>query len=430
MLKRLRLIDFKSFADAEVAVAPFTVLVGANASGKSNFLDAIRFLQDTGSDADFGTLLDGEEISGRAPFWSGLRGGAREAARFGTTAFALEAIWDGIHPDDEAFPGPGASPLPPVAVRHRIACETIPAPKLSFEALGPAVGPWAFETGDVTLDDIDLRVPTHGLPGRRPHGSARWTRDLSILWAILGSQDAGSPRVSREVVDYAHAVSEVRKLVFSIEPVPEEMRRYGKLPTARGSSESPIGPHGWNVSGALARMCRDAGAKQDIVEWLREICAPELEDLDFIEVPELGDVMAVLVEAGGRRITARSLSDGTLRFLGILLALRAAEPRSIVLLEDLETGLHPTRIGLLVQYIDQAVRERGIQVLASTHSPTALQWLPEATLRDAVLFARVPENPGTVMRRLGDLPHFDQILGRSQADIGALFATGWLERDL
>jgi AAA15 family ATPase/GTPase len=41
MLKRIRLIDFKSFVDEEVEVAPLTLLVGANASGKSNFLESL-----------------------------------------------------------------------------------------------------------------------------------------------------------------------------------------------------------------------------------------------------------------------------------------------------------------------------------------------------------------------------------------------------
>ena len=42
MLRRLRLVDFKSFADEAVELAPLTLLVGANASGKSNCLDALH----------------------------------------------------------------------------------------------------------------------------------------------------------------------------------------------------------------------------------------------------------------------------------------------------------------------------------------------------------------------------------------------------
>ncbi|MFH0901711.1 MAG: AAA family ATPase [Pseudomonadota bacterium] len=45
MLTRLHLIDFKSFADQAISLGRTTLLVGVNAAGKSNFLDALRFLQ-------------------------------------------------------------------------------------------------------------------------------------------------------------------------------------------------------------------------------------------------------------------------------------------------------------------------------------------------------------------------------------------------
>ncbi len=44
MLKRIHLVDFKSFVGEEVELAPLTMLEGANGSGKSNFLDALWFL--------------------------------------------------------------------------------------------------------------------------------------------------------------------------------------------------------------------------------------------------------------------------------------------------------------------------------------------------------------------------------------------------
>jgi len=45
MLERLRLTDFKSFVDEEAELAPLTLLVGANASGKSNFLVPVHALR-------------------------------------------------------------------------------------------------------------------------------------------------------------------------------------------------------------------------------------------------------------------------------------------------------------------------------------------------------------------------------------------------
>ena len=48
MITSLRLVDFKNFADETLRLGPFTVLVGANASGKSNIRDAFRILHGIG----------------------------------------------------------------------------------------------------------------------------------------------------------------------------------------------------------------------------------------------------------------------------------------------------------------------------------------------------------------------------------------------
>jgi predicted ATPase len=336
MLERLRLTDWKSFVDEEVELAPLTLLVGANASGKSNFLDAIRFihltveLYLTAADA-----LDGEKSS-RVGRWEGLRGGSGEAARVGTTRFAIDSTWR-----------------------------------------------------------------TAGAETYELH-AACWTSPRVLM-------EPGSPWERPE------------HHIHFLDIQPRRMRGYGK----RGS---PLGEDGSNISGVLAELCDDPAEKQAIVDWLRELCAPEIVDLDFIEVRELGDVMAIFVEHGGKRISARSLSDGTLRFLGTLVALRTAQPGSVLLIEEIEAELHPTRIRLLVEYLQAVARERDVQIIATTHSPVVLEWLDEAALASAIVFGRVPDREGTLMRRLGDLPHFREVVQKK--GIEELFTTGWLEMAL
>jgi hypothetical protein len=201
---------------------------------------------------------------------------------------------------------------------------------------------------------------------------------------------------------------------------PERMRGYAQKQVAA------FGAEGENISPLLWKLCREEESRREWVDWLSEFCAPEIQDIDFIET-ELGDVMLVLVEKDGTRTPARSLSDGTLRFLGMLVALRTALPGSIIMLEEPETGLHPQRIHLLVEYLEAVTRERGIQVIATTHSPQLLQTLSSEALQSAVLCARSPDHPGTVLRRLGDLS-YKEVFARSRID--HLFTTGWLERAL
>src|SRR5437879_10391736 len=45
-LRRVRIRSYKSIAFCDVTLEPLTILVGRNASGKSNFLDALSFLRD------------------------------------------------------------------------------------------------------------------------------------------------------------------------------------------------------------------------------------------------------------------------------------------------------------------------------------------------------------------------------------------------
>jgi predicted ATPase len=138
--------------------------------------------------------------------------------------------------------------------------------------------------------------------------------------------------------------------------------------------------------------------------------------------------MLRLIEQDGTKVSARSLSDGTLRFLGELVALRTAGAGSVILIEELGHALHPQRMHLLVEYLEALTSDpdRNIQVIATTHSPLVLQALSPKALRDVVLVARVPGKTGTILRRLGELPNFDEVVARR--GIEYLFTTGWLEQ--
>ncbi|MCH7687052.1 MAG: ATP-binding protein, partial [Planctomycetes bacterium] len=152
--------------------------------------------------------------------------------------------------------------------------------------------------------------------------------------------------------------------------------------------------------------------------------SPPIVDIEFVET-ELDEVLVQLVEEGGQKISARILSDGTLRFMGLLAALFTVPEGTIILLEEIENGLHPTRIHLLMELLEQFAAERNLQIIATTHSSQVLMGLSESALQDAVLFARDEEHPGTIVKRLGDLDHFDEVTKSTRID--ELFTTGWLE---
>jgi len=406
MLRSIRLTDFKSFADETIELAPLTILVGANASGKSNALDAIRFLQGLSLGFSVSDVLRGRHEGGRV-VWPPIRGGIAEVCRWGTKEWAIETAWtvDGT------------------PVTHRIACTTKPAALVTAERLaldGP--GDYLFDTHAKTLgqsvglqDGRAINVALKGSgKGRNP------TQQCSGALSLLG-QVQKQPRVSPLVTEWAQRVQRVMRRATFLSISPAAMREWAPRQALT------MGADGANISAVVSRLCDEPGGKRRLVDWVSELCAPKVVDIDFAK-SDLDEVILQLVEEGGARVSARSLSDGTLRFLGELVAVLTAEPGSILLVEEIENGLHPQRLELLVQLLETVTVERKIQVIASTHSPLVLLALSKEARDNAVVFVRVEDRTGTIARRLGDIEHFAEV--SAKRDVDRLFASGWLERAL
>jgi hypothetical protein len=262
----------------------------------------------------------------------------------------------------------------------------------------------------------DQRVSGPAGVGTSSRQSAVW----SAFRFIPGSADGSGGRES-PVRRLAQELSETLQGLQFMNITPSLMREYVPLDAVQLDSD------GRSLSAVLYRLCQDPEAKQALIDWLSALCAPELSDIDFSRTDE-GSVMLRVIETDAIKVSARSLSDGTLRFLGELVALRTAPAGSVILMEELGRDVHPRRMHLLVEYLESVVDERGIQVIATTHSPDVLAALGSRARGDAILLGRIPDRAGTVMRRLGDLPNFEEVVARR--GLGDLFTMGWLEQAL
>jgi predicted ATPase len=81
MLTRLHLHDFKNFQSATLPLGPLTLLLGANAAGKSNVRDALRFLHGVARGYKLADTIGEKWGEGGVLQWRGLRSGTVEAAR-------------------------------------------------------------------------------------------------------------------------------------------------------------------------------------------------------------------------------------------------------------------------------------------------------------------------------------------------------------
>jgi predicted ATPase len=123
------------------------------------------------------------------------------------------------------------------------------------------------------------------------------------------------------------------------------------------------------------------------------------------------------------------LSDGTLRVLAIAAAMLSATEGSLVVIEEIDNGVHPNRAKHLLASIRDIAERRKLRVLLSTHNPALMDALPDAALDDVVFCFRDPEegNQGNSrLIRLGDMYDFPSLI--SQGPLGQLVTAGVVDR--
>lgn len=114
------------------------------------------------------------------------------------------------------------------------------------------------------------------------------------------------------------------------------------------------------------------------------------------------------------------LSTGTLRIVALLIALRRPQAPSLVCIEEIENGLDPRTLSLLMNEIKLATRERRTQVIATTHSPHLLD---QVELAQVLFVQRRDGSPHFI--KPADSEHVQAFV--DQFDPGRLYTMGVLE---
>lgn len=133
---------------------------------------------------------------------------------------------------------------------------------------------------------------------------------------------------------------------------------------------------------------------------------------------------------GGRErvVDAPLLSDGTLRVLSIAATLFSARDNSLVIIEEVDNGVHPSRAETLVNQILQIASARNLQVLITSHNPALLDAVPDKALGDVLCCYRDIITGFSKIMRLKDLDRYPILV--AQGSLGQLATKRILERFL
>ena len=222
-------------------------------------------------------------------------------------------------------------------------------------------------------------------------------------------------------------VGEYRKLleeILFLDPNPRAMREYSFV------VERTLKGDGSNLSSVLYELCVRKRRKGEVLSFIRSLPEQDITNIDFIETPR-NEVMVNLMESFGGRDhvwDVQVLSDGTLRVLAVAAALLSAPEGSLVIVEEIDNGVHPSRAGILLENIQKVAESRNIRVLVTTHNPALLDALPTKAVPDVVCCYRDPDKGDSRLVRLEDLYRYPELV--AQGGLGQLMTKGILDRYL
>lgn len=326
MWRRIQLKNYRSIAEASVELAPLTLLVGQNGSGKSNLADALVFTRDIATDAEKAVERRGGIV--------GLRRWQPAEVVDVSVDIRAAATRAGLDSD---------------YLRHQ------------FTLRSDSSGSWSFH-GEL------IELVSGGEPVRRikraPDGTMSLEKPGSAAWGDSQVDEMSSAMVfARQLADMARQTALRNVVRLRLEPGPM------RLPQVRGES-TRLEESGGNI--ALAFNSLDPLGKERVLLGMQRMVPGLLR----ISVAPFDRFLLMLFEQkqpGGHvaRFAASEMSEGALRALGMLVAAQQVTQDELLIIEEPESSIHAGAARLLVEVLKDA-SSRGA-VLLTTHSAEVVE---------------------------------------------------------
>lgn len=413
MIRSIRIQGFKSLHDATLQLAPVTLLVGANASGKSNLVEALQLLH---------WMATGQRLSdlphrmrdGVLP----IRGLPSDLPTHGRSTLHFGVELAPRFTDQHATRHQLELAVAFDAKRTHLAHETL---LTSGETV-----PLYEVKGSPSEESHDLQVAYNNFArgGVKPKVTCVDDQPVFMQLTSPARFDKRHGRSQAEIPVACEGLRNDLQDLHFLDPRPARMRGY-EYPDGQG-----LRSQGQNLSAVLHDLARGGQHEAALLDFVADLPEQNIAGLDFITTPR-GEQMVTLAESFGstkRHIPAALLSDGTLRVLAIAAALFSVPEGAVVVIEEIDNGVHPSRTDELLASIVRVANDRSLRVVISSHNPALQDALPLECLADVVACYRDRDDGQTRLQRLGDLDRFVELTARGS--LGDLVTQQTLDRFL
>ena len=365
LLKSIKVNGLLSFRDVELELRPLNVLVGPNASGKSNLIEIMALLQAVPRD-----LASFFRQSGGVSDW----------------------VWKGTEPSRETGSSSAVevlveTPTEPSSLRYVLGVQALNQhPYIFTEQLGDQLaGPSRFFHLIHGIGSLSANL-WNGYSITRQTQQIAWG-DLIPGQSILSQRK--DPRVYPEM-DFLGTQFDAIHLYREWNVGRSSAIRW---PVRTDDRTDSLYENFSNLALILNRLNRE-GALSVINEQLK-LFYETYEELGF---DIHANTMQLWIREQGLSsvVPATRLSDGTLRFLALLTILCHPNPPPLICIEEPELGLHPDVIHQVAKLLMEASKRT--QLIVTTHSAELIDHLWEDP-ESVVICERYPDT-GTEFSRL------------------------------
>ena len=340
MITELRLRNWKSFFDATLFIDPITVIIGTNASGKSNIFDALKLLSALASPIDIMDIV------------KNVRGGAEGIIRRGEQKCNLTITMEGDKSSEQLIYEVALAfdEQRNIYIKDEsLILATTKKNLVMFERK---------ELDEMNKSLVSVALYTEGKP-RYQNFSAK-TSVLSQIEYV---------NCVRRIKDSTLTVlNNLRKIRLS-NPIPERMRDFAPLSKTIAEDASDLAGYLANLDEELKSVTYEA-----ILKYLKPLPDRDIKSIRADKIPMTDKAMLFCTEewttGHTQEQSALGMSDGTLRFAGIIAMLITAEDKALILLEELDKGVHPSRAKDLVKMLKEIGKQKKLDIICTTHNAT------------------------------------------------------------
>lgn len=357
MIKSFIFENFKGYDRAVLWLEQITTLIGSNASGKSNAIEGMQILSELALGKDLRVVFDETKNEGS------IRGGAKGCCRYGSSSFVLGCSLDWDEDFDLLY-------RIKIGVASRVTVDEESLYLVRNAKTDAINGRKVFKAYVSAEESGDILVEySNGKRGKNP--ICRTNRNMSVL-SQMQSRLPSDAENYEQMIQIISCVQNSLTRLFILDPIPALMRSYSRV------GDSALRRNCSNISSVLYDIReRNPQEWSELCRIIKRLPENEIRDIDFVKTT-INDVILVQKEQNGRTtssIDAARLSDGTLRCIAVLAAVMSEPEHSLIAIEEMDNGIHPSRVISLVHALSEVAQRRKIDLVMTTHNVTVLNGL-------------------------------------------------------